>query len=125
MIRASAPLPEKASVRSPDGTFCSLKLPLLSTIALADVPTMVTMIAVPIGRNEEAPAPMTTVPAIVAPVMGPAAVWVDDEGDVGDFAESVLPHPSSDAASATTKIQAKTLRIGVLQRVEFTTLRRD
>src|SRR5438093_2883216 len=103
VTRASWPLPEKASVRSPEGTFWSVKRPAPSIEAEIDVPTTVTLIELLAGRNDAAPNDPTTTPEMVALPL-PAGTAVDAPGDADGLpgvVESDLPHAAADRTRAT------------------------
>src|SRR5438045_9395854 len=106
------PLPVNASVRSPDGTFCSVKWPEPSTSALGELPTIETVRAPPAGGTEAPVAVETTVPEIMVPVTGPIGPAGEDDAAVGDWTP-LLPQAVTRTAATITAAprRTKTLRI--------------
>jgi len=101
-----------------------VKRPDEPTVALMDVPTIVTSSPLPAGCTEAPLVPPTTVPAMAAlppTPPDPAAVGVD--GERGNLELSLL-HAVAETAS-TIAINAKNLRILILHTVQLTVKRRD
>lgn len=104
-----------------------MKFPAASTVAAIDVPTTVTVMLVPdIGLKDDAVAPRTTVPEIVAPPIEPpgagagAAGGAAGVGDTGDEDELLFPQALKEIVNAATVNAANIRHIVTSHRVGVT-----
>src|SRR5256885_15584343 len=79
------------------------------------VPTMEAVMVLPVGRNDAAPRPERTVPAIEVPVIAPLCPPVEGEdGAAGDAGLLFLPHPPI-AIAITSEAGAKSFKRVLIQ----------